>query len=50
MSAAVIYSLIETAKLNGAEPQAWLTHVIKNIADYPMKKIDDLLPWNVNAV
>jgi hypothetical protein len=45
-SAAVIYTLIETAKLNGAEPQAWLAHVIENIADHPMKKIDDLLPWN----
>jgi hypothetical protein len=43
-SAAVIYTLIETAKLNGAEPQAWLAHVIENIADHPMKKIDDLLP------
>ena len=46
MSAAVIYSLIETAKLNSVEPHAWLTHVIEIIADYPMKKIDDLMPWN----
>ena len=44
--AAVIYSLVETAKLNGVEPHAWLKHVIQNIADHPMKKIDDLLPWN----
>lgn len=46
-SAAVIYSLVETAKLNGVDPHAWLAHVIANIADHPMKQIDDLLPWNV---
>ena len=46
MSAAVIYSLVETAKLNGVDPHAWLTHVIANIADHPMKQIDELLPWN----
>ena len=46
MSAAVIYSLVETAKLNNVEPHAWLTHVIGNIADHPMKKIDELFPWN----
>jgi len=46
VAAAVIYSLVETAKLNGVEPQSWLTHVIANIADHPMKKIDGLLPWN----
>lgn len=45
-SAAVIYTLVETAKLNGVEPHAWLTHVIENIADHPIKQIDDLLPWN----
>ena len=49
-TAAVIYTLVETAKLNGIDPQAWLTHVIQNIADYPNKKIDDLLPWNFSGV
>jgi len=44
--AAVIYSLVETAKLNGVEPHAWLANVIGNIADHPMKQIDELLPWN----
>jgi len=44
--AATIYSLIETAKLNGVNPQSWLTHVINTIQDYPNKQIDDLLPWN----
>jgi len=45
-SAAIIYTLVETAKLNGVEPQAWLRHVIENIADHQVKKIDELLPWN----
>lgn len=45
-SGAVLYTLIETAKLNGIDPEAWLTHVIANIADHPMKRIDELLPWN----
>jgi len=49
-SAAVIYTLVETVKLNGVEPHAWLTHVIGNIADHPMKQINDLLPWNFNAL
>jgi len=44
--AAVMYTLMETAKLNKIEPQIWLSHVIQNIADHPMKKIDDFLPWN----
>jgi hypothetical protein len=45
MSAAILYTLIETAKLNGVDPQAWLAHVIANIADHSMKQIDDFLPW-----
>ena len=43
--AAAIYSLIETAKLNGVNPQAWLTDVLTRIADHPINKIDELLPW-----
>lgn len=43
--AAAIYSLIETAKLNGVNPQEWLTDVLARIADHPITKIDDLLPW-----
>jgi len=45
-SAAVIYTLIETSKLNGVEPHAWLSSVVECINDHPMKRIDDLLPWN----
>jgi transposase len=44
--AAAIYTLIETAKLNGIDPQAWLADVLARIADHPAKRIGDLLPWN----
>ena len=47
--AAILYTLIETAKQNGVDPQAWLTHVIENIADHPINKIDQLLPWQWQA-
>ena len=39
------YTLIETAKLNGVDPQAWLTDVLNRIADHKMNGIDELLPW-----
>jgi hypothetical protein len=45
-SAAIIYSLIETAKLNNVDPQAWLTDVLRRIPDHKINKIDELLPWN----
>jgi transposase len=48
--AAALYSLIETAKLNGVNPQAWLTDVLDRIADHPINKIGDLLPWNFKTV
>jgi hypothetical protein len=44
--AAALYSLIETAKLNDIDPEAYLRDVLARIADYPMKRIADLLPWN----
>ena len=44
--AAIIYTLIQTAKLNDIDPQAWLADVLACIADYPATKLDDLLPWN----
>jgi hypothetical protein len=46
-SAAVIYTLIGSAKLNGIDPQSYLTHVLERIAGHPINRIDDLLPWNV---
>ena len=44
--AAVMYSLIVTAKLNEVDPQAWLADVLARISDHPAQKIDELLPWN----
>jgi transposase len=47
--AAVIYTLIETAKLNDVDPRAWLADVLSRIGDHPMRRIDELLPWNWQA-
>ena len=44
--AAAVYSLVETAKLNGLDPEAWLADVIARIADHPARRITELLPWN----
>jgi len=44
--AAAIYTLIETAKLNGIDPQAWLADVLARLPDHPAKRIAELLPWN----
>jgi transposase len=44
--AAAIYSLIVTAKLNGIDPQAWLADVLRRIADQPLSRLDQLLPWH----
>jgi transposase len=43
--AAVMYSLIVTAKMNDVDPQAWLADVLARIADHPAQRLDDLLPW-----
>ena len=45
--AAVIYSLLGSAKLNGLDPELYLHHVLERIADHPISRINDLLPWNV---
>lgn len=44
---AAIYSLIETAKLNGVNPQEWLADILQRIAQgHPINRIGELLPWN----
>jgi hypothetical protein len=48
-SAAAIYSLIGTAKLNGIDPESYLRNLLSRIADHPINRIADLLPWNVAA-
>ena len=45
-AAAIAYTLIETAKLNDVDPQAWLAQVLERIPDYKINRVDELLPWN----
>ena len=45
-AAAIAYTLIETAKLNDIDPQAWLADVLDRIPDYKINRVDELLPWN----
>jgi hypothetical protein len=44
--AAALYTLIQTAKLNGLDPEAYLRDVLTRIADHPINRIGDLLPWS----
>lgn len=43
--AAVMYTLIETCKLNGVDPRAWLADVLARIATHPVSRIGELMPW-----
>ena len=44
--AAVLYSLIQTARLNDVDPQALLAYSLARIAEHPVNRLDELLPWN----
>ena len=44
--AAVMFTLIQSAKLNNVDPQAWLADVLALIADHNIHSLDQLLPWN----
>lgn len=45
--AATLYSLLSTARLSGINPEAYLRHVLSVIADHPVNRVSELLPWNV---
>ena len=44
--AAVLYTLIQSARLNDIDPQAWLADVLARIADHPAQRLPELLPWH----
>jgi transposase len=48
-ASALFYSLVETCRLNGVEPEAWFTDVIARIGSHPINRIDELLPWKWQA-
>lgn len=48
-AAAIAYTLIETATLNGVDPQAWLADTFARILNCKINKVDELLPWHRNG-
>ena len=49
-AAAIAYTLIETARLIGVDPQAWLAQVLERFPDYKINRADEFLPWNTEPV
>jgi transposase len=47
--AALMYTLIQTARLNDVDPQAWLADVLARLNDHPIRDLDELLPWTWRA-
>jgi hypothetical protein len=47
--AATVYTILETARMNGLDPEAYLADILARIADHPANRIDELLPWNWTA-
>ncbi len=45
-AAAIVCTLKEIAKLNGVNPQAWLTNTLGRIADHEITRLDELMPWS----
>ena len=45
--AAIIYTLVGTAELNGWDPQTYLRVLLDRIADHPINRIGELAPWNL---
>ena len=44
--AACVYTIVETAKMHGLNPHAYLADILGRIAEYPSRQLDALLPWN----